>query len=61
MYTELFDRTRAECVARRDEKGEIILKEEEGQFGQVSGFADSVDPNDGNYIGPRRSGKRVQG
>ena len=59
MDAELFDGAGAEGVAGGDEKGEVVLEEEEGEFGEVGGFADAVDANDGDYVGAGFGGEGV--
>ena len=51
MDAELFDGAGAEGVAGGDEEGEVVLEEEEGEFGEVGGFADAVDADDGDDVG----------
>lgn len=48
---ELFDGAGAEGVAGRDQEGEVVLEEEEGEFGEGGGFADAVDADDGDGVG----------
>ena len=59
MDAELFDGAGAEGVAGGDEEGEVVLEEEEGEFGEVSGFADAVDTDDGDNVGAGFGGERV--
>lgn len=51
VHAELFDGAGAEGVAGGDEDFEFVLKEEEADFGEVGGFADAVDADDGDYVG----------
>lgn len=51
VHAELFDGARAEGVAGGDEDAQVVLQEEEGEFGQGSGFADAVDADDGDCVG----------
>lgn len=59
VHAELLHGAGAECVAGCDKEGEVVLEEEEGEFGEVGGFTDAVDSDDGNYVGSRRRGERV--
>lgn len=48
---QLFDGAGAEGVAGGDEEAEVVLEEEEGEFGEVGGFADAVDADYGDCVG----------
>ena len=50
MNTKLLNSARPESITSRDEEVEIVLKEEESQFGEVSGFAHAVDADYGDDI-----------
>ena len=43
VHTKLLNSARPESIASRDEEVEIILKEKESQFGEISGFAHAID------------------
>ena len=51
MHAELFNRTRAECVAGGDEQGKVVLEEKKREFGKACGLADAIHADDGNNIG----------
>lgn len=55
----MFDGAGAESIAGGDEDLEVILEEEEGELGEVCGFADAVDADDGDYVGAWFRGERV--
>lgn len=50
VHAELLDGAGAEGVAGGDEELQVVLEEEEGEFGEVGRFADAVDADDGDYI-----------
>ena len=56
--TQLLDGARAEGVTGRDEDFEVVLEKEEGEFGEVGGFADAVNADYRDYVGAgfRRNG-----
>ena len=51
MDSELFYGAASEGVAGGDEDAEVVLEEEEGEFGEGGGFADAVDADDGDGVG----------
>ena len=59
MDAELFDGAGAEGITGGDEEGEVVLEEEECKFGEVGGFADAVDADDGDDVGAGFGGERV--
>ena len=61
VHAELFDGAGAECVAGGDEEGEVVLEQEEGEFGEGGGFADAVDADDGDCVGAAVVGLRGWG
>jgi hypothetical protein len=53
---QLLDSAGAERVGCGDEDAVVVLEQEEGDFGEVCGFADAVDADDGENIGARGGG-----
>jgi len=51
VHAQLLDGAGAEGVAGGDEDAEAVLEQEEGDFGEVGGFADAVDADDGDDVG----------
>jgi hypothetical protein len=51
VHAQLLDGAGAEGVGGGDEDAVVVLQEEEGDFGEVCGFADAVDADDGEDIG----------
>ena len=60
VHPELFDGARTECVTGSDEDGEVVLEEEEGQFGEIGGFSNAVDADDGDNVGTRFGGGEMR-
>lgn len=46
VHAELLDGARAEGIAGGDEEVEVVLEEEEGEFGEIGRFPHTVDAHD---------------
>jgi hypothetical protein len=51
VHTQLLDGAGAERVGGGDEHAVVVLQQEEGDFGEVCGFADAVHADDGEDVG----------
>lgn len=51
VHAQLFDGAGPEGVARGDQDAEFVLQQEEGDFGEVGGFTDAVDADNGDDVG----------
>ena len=61
MDAELFDGAGAESIAGGDEEGKLILEKEEGEFGEIGGFPDAINADNGDDVGTGSGRGEIEG